>query len=294
MADRFDWESRDRWESDRRDRLAGDDPLRGDASGEIGRDRWSRSGTTGAATARDSYGRPYGGREHSDRGDMRGDRRTHDWEVGDRNYTGQNEAYSRSRWQGARANAYGPNSYGQGSYGQGSGRADWFTSEDYGGGVGAWGGRTGYAGGGAGYSGRGAWRDDDPRGFVDRAVDEVRSWFGDSDAERRREQDHRGRGPSDYTRSDERIREDANDRLTDHPLVDARNITVTVTEGEVTLAGTVGSRMEKRRAEDCVEDIGGVKHVQNNLRVSATEAADNRDSGRESTGWGGGVAPPLV
>lgn len=38
----------------------------------------------------------------------------------------------------------------------------------------------------------GGWdRDDDDRGFFDRAGDEVRSWFGDEEAERRREQDAR-------------------------------------------------------------------------------------------------------
>lgn len=286
MANRFDWESRDRWDEERRNRMAGDDHSRSDYSGEYGRDRWERSGTTGAATPTDSYGRGSYGRD-----DMRGDRRTRDWEVGDRNYTGQNthgqSAYGqggssgRSRWQ----DAHGTRS---------TNGADWFTSSDYGQGIGAWGGRANYPGGGAGYSGSGAYREDDPRGLMDRAVDEVRGWFGDDDAERRREEDHRGRGPGDYTRSDERIREDANDRLTDHPFVDARQISVSVSEGEVTLTGTVNSRADKRRAEDCVDDVSGVKHVQNNLRVTTTGATDNRESGREAAreggtiGWGGG------
>ena len=38
---------------------------------------------------------------------------------------------------------------------------------------------------------RGTGRGDDDRGFWDRAGDEVRSWFGDDDAERRREMDQR-------------------------------------------------------------------------------------------------------
>lgn len=117
-------------------------------------------------------------------------------------------------------------------------------------------------------SGRSGSRDE--RGFLDRAGDEIASWFGDDDAARRREQDHRGKGPSGYTRSDERIRDDVNDRLTDDRRVDATNVTVTVNGGEVTLDGTVTSRDAKRRAEDCVEDISGVKHVQNNLRVENT------------------------
>jgi hypothetical protein len=81
------------------------------------------------------------------------------------------------------------------------------------------------------------------------------------------QQSHRGRGPSNYTRSDERIRDDANDHLTHDHHVDASHITVNVKDGELTLDGTVDSRDAKRRAEDCVEHISGVKHVQNNLRV---------------------------
>jgi len=79
---------------------------------------------------------------------------------------------------------------------------------------------------------------------------------------------HRGLGPKGYKRSDERIREDVSDRLTDDPVVDASDIAVLVAAGEVTLDGTVPSRTEKRRAEDCAESVSGVTHVQNNLRVS--------------------------
>jgi hypothetical protein len=39
---------------------------------------------------------------------------------------------------------------------------------------------------------------DNERGFIDRAGDEVRSWFGDDDAERRRERDAREGGSPDY------------------------------------------------------------------------------------------------
>ncbi|MDB5719427.1 MAG: hypothetical protein JWP15_45 [Alphaproteobacteria bacterium] len=52
----------------------------------------------------------------------------------------------------------------------------------------------GYQGGGyrAGGPGRGGYgRDEDDRGFLDRAGDEVRSWFGDEEAQRRREEDER-------------------------------------------------------------------------------------------------------
>ncbi len=111
------------------------------------------------------------------------------------------------------------------------------------------------------------------RGWWDRATDEVSSWFGDEEAGQRRAEDsrrdsmHRGRGPRGYTRSDERIREDVSDRLTDSPVIDASDIDVMVQGGEVTLNGHVDSRYSKRLAEDIAEDVSGVRHVQNNLRV---------------------------
>jgi osmotically-inducible protein OsmY len=112
------------------------------------------------------------------------------------------------------------------------------------------------------------------RGFFERAGDEVASWFGDEEAERRRRMDqHRGRGPKGYTRSDERIREDVSDRLTDDPHLDASDIDVRVSGGEVTLDGHVRSRADKRHAEDIAETVSGVKHVQNNLRVKEFEGA---------------------
>ena len=100
------------------------------------------------------------------------------------------------------------------------------------------------------------------------------SWFGRAPAgnwrdERPRlaEGPHRGRGPKGYTRSGERIREDVSDRLTDDPHLDASEIEVSVAGTEVTLDGTVESRIAKRRAEDHTDDVIGVTHVQNNLRV---------------------------
>lgn len=112
------------------------------------------------------------------------------------------------------------------------------------------------------------------RDWWDKTKDEVSSWFGDDEAERRRRMDkavsHRGRGPKGYTRSDERIREDVNDRLSDDAYLDASEIEVSVSDGEVTLIGTVENRIDKRRAEDLADDISGVKNVQNQLRVKQT------------------------
>jgi osmotically-inducible protein OsmY len=115
------------------------------------------------------------------------------------------------------------------------------------------------------------------RGWWERAADEVSSWFGDEEARRRREMDearrgaYRGRGPRNYRRSDDRICDDVNDRLTDHPFLDAYNIDVKVTTGEVLLSGTVKDRFSKRLAEDIAEDVPGVQNVENRLRVEREE-----------------------
>ena len=84
-----------------------------------------------------------------------------------------------------------------------------------------------------------------------------------------------GRGPKDYKRSDDRIREEISDRLTDDHHVDATEISVQVQGGEVTLTGTVPSRDQKRRAEDLAESISGVREVTNNLRVHRHDQSEH-------------------
>lgn len=78
---------------------------------------------------------------------------------------------------------------------------------------------------------------------------------------------YRGLGPRGYRRSDQRIREDVCDALTDDAQLDASDLEVEVKDGEVTLSGTVASRSDKRHAESVAEMITGVKDVYNHLRV---------------------------
>lgn len=66
-------------------------------------------------------------------------------------------------------------------------------------------------------------------------------------------------------------------------MVDASEIEVSVEKSEVTLTGTVQSRDQRRRAEDCVESISGVKHVQNNLRVEQGQGQIQPLSGTTSS-----------
>lgn len=105
-----------------------------------------------------------------------------------------------------------------------------------------------------GYEGEGYMRR--PRGYSDLESD--RGWDRPS---------FRGRGPKNYRRSDERIREDVCERLTLDDAVDATDIEVNVTDALVTLGGLVHDRYEKRRAEDIAESVTGVKDVQNQIRV---------------------------
>jgi len=132
---------------------------------------------------------------------------------------------------------------------------------------------------------------DNDRDWWDRTKDEVKSWVGDDDAERRREMDkrmagqHRGKGPRGYSRSDDRIKEDVCERLSDDSYVDASDIDIKVEGSEVVLTGNVNSREEKRRAEEIAEAISGVRNVENRLKVNPRSSDydyDRRDR------WGRG------
>ncbi len=118
---------------------------------------------------------------------------------------------------------------------------------------------------------------DNDRGWWEKTRDEVSSWFGDDDAQHRRRGDeqreggYKGKGPKEYQRSSERIREDVYDRLSDSDHVDASEVQVKVENNEVILSGTVSSRQQKRMAEDIVEAVSGVKHVENRIRVRDNE-----------------------
>ncbi len=76
---------------------------------------------------------------------------------------------------------------------------------------------------------------------------------------------YRGKGPA--KRSDEQIRSEVEEALTEDSWLDASNVQVAVQNGVVTLSGAVDSRDSKRRAEDLTDEVPGVTDVQNNLRI---------------------------
>lgn len=79
---------------------------------------------------------------------------------------------------------------------------------------------------------------------------------------------HFGKGPRGYIRSDDAIKDEAYCMLAEHHFIDAAEIIVEVERGTLTLRGSVARRAMRYAAEDLVEDIPGVHHVMNLLKVA--------------------------
>lgn len=100
---------------------------------------------------------------------------------------------------------------------------------------------------------------------------------------------HHGKSPMGYTRSDERIREDVCDRLM-QGSIDPSRVAVRVSEGEVTLEGSVEDRRAKHLLENVASSVAGVKDVDNRLKIRGRDDDDSAQAGagrspsRSSTG----------
>ena len=96
---------------------------------------------------------------------------------------------------------------------------------------------------------------------------------------------YRGFGPQTYRRSDDRIRDDVCERLTDDARIDASNVTIDVNQGAVTLSGAVPERHMRYAAEDLVDDAMGVESINNQLRVqSRAQSQGTQSQGMSSSG----------
>jgi len=100
---------------------------------------------------------------------------------------------------------------------------------------------------------------------------------------------HSGKGPRDYRRSDEAIRDDACRLLTQHGDVDASDLNVSVLDGVVTLSGTVDDRGQKRAAEDALDGVWGVCDINNQIRVASAGVPSGSPSSSQSRSSAGGM-----
>jgi osmotically-inducible protein OsmY len=183
------------------------------------------------------------------------------------------EGYGSERYGSERygSERYGSERYGSEGYGGGGSEYDYRGGSLYGGGS-----QRGYgSSGGSSYGTAGSY------GGESRSYGSESPWG--SQGRSSGQGIHRGRGPRNYKRADERIREDVCECLTEDAYIDASSIDVAVTEGEVVLTGTVFQRDDKRRAEDIAEGISGVKDVRNNLRVSSELSGERSGQGQQGS-----------
>lgn len=68
-------------------------------------------------------------------------------------------------------------------------------------------------------------------------------------------------------RPDEEVRAHVEKHLVDDSMVDAKEVTVSVKNGVVSLSGAVDAVPEKRRAREIAETIPGVKCVEDNMEI---------------------------
>lgn len=76
------------------------------------------------------------------------------------------------------------------------------------------------------------------------------------------------RGPQGYRRSDERIREVLTDLITDDRMIDSRDLSIRVADGEVMIHGYVPDRTTEQRIYRIIEAVPGVKKVRNELKLN--------------------------
>ena len=109
-------------------------------------------------------------------------------------------------------------------------------------------------------------------------------WWGGS-ASGSSSQQRYGKGPKGYRRSDDRLRDEISDQMMAQAL-NADDIEVSVSNGEVTLTGSVCCRSDKFAAEQIAERVMGVSDVINQLRVkkSGESSADTSKHSPSTTG----------
>lgn len=108
------------------------------------------------------------------------------------------------------------------------------------------------------------------------------------------------RGPKNYTRSDDRIREEICEQLSQQQMIDVSDVSVDVQNGRVMLEGTVPERTMKYAIENMADYCWGVQDVENHIRIRQTQTVGQgqqeaggqqqgqlRRSSAEAGGFGG-------
>lgn len=210
------------------------------------------------------------------------------------------QGYFEERRQGRGSPAYGQPYYQQGGGDSGNPPGDWGYPRPPGRGPGGNPNAPGYLGGypeqelehGGPHSGPRPYGRPEDRGFPrvpgeqpygDRSRTDPAGTIFAAAGSRSRSAPHRRKGPRNYTRSDERIAEEVNERLMHAESLDPSDIEVSVDKGEVTLVGSVSDRHDKFEAEWIADSVMGVKDITNRIRVRRheTEAHDQRSLGQE-------------
>lgn len=80
--------------------------------------------------------------------------------------------------------------------------------------------------------------------------------------------------------SDQRLEDEAKKKLNEQ--VDASNIYVDVSHGEVTLRGAAASMQEKKTAEEAMRQLPGVTEVHNLLQIHQNKPLHTQEEGLQS------------
>lgn len=133
-------------------------------------------------------------------------------------------------------------------------------------------------------TGSGEWASRENAGSLGEAYNRSSGQAYDQVYGRQASDSYRGKGPKDYKRSDDRLKEIACELLMDAPHIDATDITVEAKNGEITLKGTVLDRRAKHAAEDLLESRAGVSEIHNQLRIQSRSESSRPEweSGRQS------------
>lgn len=235
---------------------------RGDDNDEFDNQRWGSSGSSGygssggGSSGAGSWSErtqesPWQNRQREENPFDRGFESRSQGSWGQGNSSGSSGGYSSSRGFASGERGFGTSSARDYSGQQGYGQQSYGQRDD------AFGGRQRFGARAYEAGGDNQWGE---RSFGGRGS------YLDSSSQARRGA-HFGKGPKGYQRSDERIREEVCDRLAQDDELDASEITVSVSDREVTLEGSVPDRYSKHRAEDIVDSVSGVNDIHNRLKV---------------------------